>query len=374
MATTASATWRSRSRFNFNWGLLARSFLLALAISFVSACGDDAERERDVVARVAGEGVELSLEREVVEMLMARDGLDAQQAEARALWTLRLVAARRAELAAREQPPTHPDDLDPIRREQLERAALVRLWLDETFEPAHEAEDIPKRIIEQNLADPSLSRRLFHPELYFVCQALLVPAAESGGRNVEPPSEGDAAQQWRTAAQQAFAPFVERVRSIAPDLLATDDCSLLGRLVGSSERALSITQLPAQNTDPNTDVGAVTIRFEQFAFAPSEAQSFDPGWVAEVTAGVEASPGQSGRSIIGPFATRFGLHLVIVGRIEPARLADGSLPPAELQAAREQVLRSEIEQAWRTDQLQQTLAEIRDRRVVRLSPELERGR
>jgi hypothetical protein len=307
-----------------------------------------------------GEGVELSLEREVVEMLMTRDGLDEQQAEARALGTLRLVAARRAELVAREQPATHPDDLDPARREQLERAALVRLWLDETFEPAHEAEDIPQRVIDQNLADPSLSRRLFHPELYFVCQALLVPAATSGDRNVEPPSEGEAAQQWRSAAQQAFAPFVERVMSVAPDLLATDDCSLLGRLVGASERTFPIMQLTGE-----TEAGAVTIRFEHFAFAPSEAQSFDPGWVAEVTA-------DGSKRIIGPFATRFGLHLVIVGKIEPAQLADGSLPPAELQAAREQLLRSEIEQAWRADQLQQTLANIRDRRVVRLSPELER--
>jgi hypothetical protein len=329
-----------------------------------SACGDDAERERDVVARVAGEDVELSLERDVLEMLMSRDGLDELQAEARALWTLRLVAARRAELAAREQPPTYPDELDPVRREQLERAALVRLWLDEIFEPAHEGEDIPDRVIEANLADPSVRRRLFHPELYFVCQALLVPAAKSDNRNVEPPSEGEAAQQWRTAALQAFAPFVDRTMSLAPDLLASDDCSLLGRLVEASERTFQIMQIMGE-----TEAGAVTLRFETFVFAPSEAESFDPGWVAEVTAGAGRA---GGRAIIGPFATRFGLHLVVVGKIEPARLPDGSLPPAELEAARKQALRLEIEEAWRADQLQQTLAETRDRRVVRLSPELER--
>jgi hypothetical protein len=323
-----------------------------------SACGDDAERERDVVARVVGEGVELSLAREVVELLMARDGLDQPQAEARALWTLRLVAARRAELAAREPQPTHPDDLDPVRREQLERAALVRLWLDDTFEPTHEADDIPKRVIDQNLADPSLTRRLFHPELYFVCQVLLLPAAKSPqGRNVEPPSDGEAAQQWRAAAEQAFAPFVQRVSSLAPELLAADGCSLLGRLTASSERTLPILD--------ETEAGAGTLRFEQFAFAPGQAQSLDPTWVAEVGESSE-------RRIIGPFATRFGLHLVIVGKIEPARLADGSLPPDALQAAREQALSREIEQAWRADQLQQTLAEMRERRVVRLSPELER--
>jgi hypothetical protein len=356
--TTASATWRSRSRFDL--------CALVGALLLACACGDDAERERDVVTRVVGEGVELSLEREVVEMLMARDGLDQQQAEAKAVRTLRLVAARRAELAARDKPPTYPDELDPVRREQLERAALVRLWLDETFEPANEAEDIPQRVIEQNLADPSLSRRLFHPELYFVCQALLVPAAKSeDGRNLEPPSEGEAAQQWRTAAEQAFAPFVDRVTGIAPDLLATDDCSLLGRLVGGSERSFAISELPGE-TEP-----AFTLRFEQFAFAPSVADTFDPGWVAAVTA--PPASGTAERRIVGPFATRFGLHLVVIGKIEPARLAPGSLPPAELQAARELALRSEIEESWRADQLQRTLAELRDRRVVRLSPDLERG-
>jgi hypothetical protein len=342
--------------------LLAPSLLLATSILLAPGCGDDAERERDVVARVAGEGVELSLERDVLDMLVTRDGQGEQEARAHALWTMRLVAARRAELAEREQPPTHPDELDPVRRDQLERAALVRLWLDEVFEPEHEAQDVPQRVIEQNLADPSLSRRLFHPELYFVCQALVVPAAKSEGRHIEPPSDGEAAQQWRTAAEQAFAPFVARVTSIEPDLLATDDCSLLGRLVEASEKTLE------------TEAGAVTLRYEQFAFAPSEVETFDPGWVAEVMAGAARASATSGspRSIIGPFATRFGLHLVVVGKIEPARLADGSLPPAELEAARKEALRDEIEEAWRADQLLQTLAEIRDRRVVRLSPELER--
>lgn len=311
--------------------------------------------ERDVVARVAGEDIELSLEREVVEMIMARDGVDEQEARARAVKTLRLVAARRAELAAREQPPTYPDELDPVRREQLRRAALVRLWLDEVYEPTHEARDIPQRVIDQNMADPSITRRLFHPELVFVCQALLVPSERVDGRHVEPPSEGEAAQQWRDAAQQAFAPFVERLNHVAPDVLASEDCSLLGRLVGGSEREF---QTPA---------GAISMRFEQFAFAPSEAENLDAEWVAAVTA-----PSQTERRIIGPFPTRFGLHLVVVTKIEPARLANGSLPPAELQAAREEALRVEIEQAWRADQLQQTLAEVRDRRVVRLSPELER--
>ncbi|PRQ04384.1 hypothetical protein ENSA5_07870 [Enhygromyxa salina] len=320
-------------------------------------CGDERERERDVVARVAGEGQELELERSVVELIAAREGVGEDDARERALATLRLVAARRAELAARDQPPEHPDDLDPARREQLERAAIARLWLDEVFEPSHRAADIPQKIVDQNMADPAMTRRLFHPELWFVCQALVVPAEQSEGRNVKPPqleTDEAAALAWRAAAGEAFSPLVARVELLEPDLVADESCSVLGRIVGTSQRSFE------------TPAGAVTLRFERFAFAPSEAESFDPAWVEAVTARPE--PG-----VVGPFPSQFGLHLVIVSKIEPALLADESMPADELLAAREAQLREELESAWQIEQLQQALAKARDRRVVRLSPELERG-
>ena len=284
-------------------------------------------------------------------------GRDLDEATARdhALARLRLAAARRAELAASEQPPTNPDDLDPARRERLERAAMVRLWLDEVFEPQHEAADIPQRIIDENMATPSLHGRMFHPELLFVCQALIVPAdKDDGGRHVEPPSEGDAALAWRAAADEAFSSLARRVEQLEADLLADEECTLLGRLVGVSKRTFE------------TDAGALTIRFERFGFAPSEPETFDPTWVEAVGAGRDPR-------IVGPFATRFGLHLVVVSKTIEAQLPDGSLEAAALREARENVMREEIEQGWRAGELQQTLAEIRDRRVVRLSPELERG-
>ena len=88
----------------------------ALLIACLAAgCRGEHERERDVIATVVGEGQTLALERSVVEHIAARDGLSVEQAEAQALDTLRLVAARRAELAAREQAPSSPDDLDPAR-------------------------------------------------------------------------------------------------------------------------------------------------------------------------------------------------------------------------------------------------------------------
>jgi hypothetical protein len=306
-----------------------------------------------VVARIEAPGGALELDRRVVEDIAANENLDADQARERALDRLRLVAARREELAERATAPEHPDDLDPTRREHLERAALVRLWLREVFEPAHTAANIPDRVVAQNLSDPSLTRRLFHPELWFVCQALIVPREQGeDGRNLKPPSEGEAAARWQADAERAFAPMVARVEAVADDLLGTRDCSVFGRIVGASERQLE------------TDSGTLTIRFENFAFVPEEAAaSFDSTWLEQVTASAEPR-------VVGPFSTQFGLHLVVVGMIDPAKLADGSLPPQQLAAARETELRSHLEQPWRADQLQRTLAEARDRRVVRLAAEV----
>jgi hypothetical protein len=191
--------------------------------------------------------------------------------------------------------------------------------------------------------------------LWFVCQALIVAPPASDGSFVKPPSEPEAAQQWRAAADQAFSELVERVQQFQPDLLAEGGCALFGRIAGTSEHSFE------------TDAGPMLLRFEQFAFAPSDATSLDGDWVAAVTAH-GPTPG-----VVGPFATQFGLHLVIISNVEPAFLANGSLPDDQLLTAREAHLRGEIERAWQADQLQQTMAEIRDRQVVRLSPELERG-
>lgn len=305
-----------------------------------------------MVARIDAPGGPLELDRRVVEMIAAEHDLSEAEARERALDQLRWVAARRAELAERETPPAHLDDLDPARREHLERAALVRLWLREVFEPAHTAATIPAKVIEQNMATPSVARRLFHPELWFVCQALIVPQEKGDdGRNLQPPSEGEAAARWQADAGLALAPLVARLEGVVVDLIGDSDCSAFGRIVGASE----LTH--------ETPSGALTIRFEGFAFAPSDA-SFDRTWVEQVTASAEPR-------LIPPFVTQFGIHLVVVTKIEPASLADGSLPADQLAAAREAKLRQEIEQSWRADQLQRTLAEARDRRVVRLPAELE---
>ncbi len=355
--TSASATSRSRWRSSlglvaFGLGLVALG-LVAFVGGIVGGCGESRRTERDIVATIDTPAGALELDQRVVEDIAAREKLDEGEARERALDQLRLVAARRVELDERETAPEHPDDLDPARREHLERAALARLWLREVFEPAHAAGTIPERVIQQNLADPSLTQRLFHPTLWFVCQALIVPSDKGeDGRSIKAPTEGEAGERWQADAGRAFAPLVARVEAVADELVANEDCSVLANIVGASKREFE------------SDSGGLTIRYERFVFAPSEAQNFDQTWVETVTERAEPH-------VVGPFATQFGLHLVVVNRIEPASLPAGSMPADQLAAAREAKLRAELEQAWRADQLQRTLAEARDRRVVRLAAELD---
>jgi hypothetical protein len=313
-----------------------------LVLALLIGCGGERQIERDVVARIEAPGGALELDRRVVRELAIAEGIDEDLAREQALDRMRLVAARRLELAERETPPEQPDDLDPLRREHIQRAALVRLWLREVFEPAHAAATIPASTVEHELADANLSRRRFHPELYFVCQVLIVPS-ETGedGRNVLPPADGEEARRWHEDATLAFAPIAARISALGDELLDDRECALIGRIVNASARSFD----------------ALSVRFERFAFAPSEVTSFAPEWVEQV--GARTEPG-----VVGPFATRFGVHLVVINAIEPALLADGSLPPDQLAAAREAELRATLLPAWRAQQLEQTLAAKRERNVV----------
>ena len=266
-----------------------------MSLASAGACGDQDRAERDVVARIASPSGDLLLDRRVVDAIAASEELGDAAARERGLDRLRLVAARREELAALETPPTDPDDLDPGRRQHLERAAMVRLWLREVFEPATAGAKIPDQVLTQNLANPSVSRRLFHPELWLVCQVLIVPKPGDDGTPVLLSMEGDAAARWQAALGHAFAPMVERVLAVADDLVASPNCEALGQLVGVSEH------------DFTGETGELVIRYERFAFAPSDADNLDTTWVDAVTARAEPH-------LVGPFATQFGLHVVIVSR------------------------------------------------------------
>jgi hypothetical protein len=185
----------------------------------------------------------------------------------------------------------------------------------------------------------------------------VVPSGkDEGGRPLQPPGEAEEQERWRAAANEAFAPFVARARRFEPDLLASEDCSLLSRLVQTSVRALPLQATPGSGSE----LGSAVLRFEQFGFAPEAADRLDPEWVEQVQAG-------GGRGLVGPFASRFGLHLVFIARIEPASLADGSLPPDELAKQRDAYLRERIRDQWRAEQFAIEVQRIREARIVRMA-------
>lgn len=290
---------------------------------------------------------ELVLDAAVVEHLAARDGLSPEEARARALDTLRLVAAGREHHARRAADPGPV--LTPRRAEHLRRAALARLWLTERFEPAHGPQDIPDddRRLTAARADP----RMVHPEVHGLCQVV-----------VEPPNVTDEDQMaaitadpaWREAASQALAPVLARIDRNVP----VDDheaCRLMKREVELSgpgdDPRLHITfprpgGFELRACEEHDDAGACT------------KPRFAPAWTREIER--LAVPGRS-----VPFFTPAGLHVVQVEQRLPAQLADD---PATDRIVREAVL-----DPWRADQLGQRLEELRRQRTVRVAGMPEDG-
>lgn len=294
------------------------------------------------------------LDRAVVRMLEQRDGLSEADATTRAIETLRLAAAARAQQVERGQEP----GLAPHREEHLRRTALARLWLRERFEATHGVDDIPAD--EPTLARARNSPRMVHPELYKVCQILVTPpkpTAEEGDDETDDgdtPSERDTVidtrdPQWRAAAQAALAPVLERVQRGVPvgDIEA---CPLIGQHVS----------LSPEGSDPN-----VVLSFERAGGFDLDAcaetaedgscttPSFAPEWTAAVR-GLATVPGLS-----SPFFTRFGLHVVYVHERLPARLADDP--------ATEVALREAIVDGWRAQKLGEALSAMEQKRAVRVA-------
>jgi len=307
--------------------------LAALLLGLSGGC-ENGSSERQTLARVG----ELELDARVVEEIAARDGLTTEQARARALDTLRLVAAARAEQSDRGEEP----GLVPRRAEHLRRAARARLWLRERFEPSHRPEDIPDD--HPLLARARLEPRLVHPEIWNVCQVV-----------IEPPNVDDLEAKavitiepaWREAARAFFARVQPRIlRSVAID--DHEACKLIAEQV----------ELSAQPDDPRLsltfprpggfDLDACLTRDDE---GECIQPHFDPEWTAQVRA--MDVPGFS-----EPFFTQFGLHWVYAVERLPAHLADDP--------ATERFLRETVLDAWRAKELDRTLEELQQKRAVRM--------
>jgi len=288
----------------------------------------------------------LALDASVVEHVAVRDGLSAEDARARAVDTLRLVAAGREQHAAGQADPGPV--LAPRRAEHLRRAALARLWLTERFEPEHGPDDIPAddpRLVRAR-ADP----RLVHPEIHMLCQVVVEPPPEVTELDAKAVITSEPA--WREAARAALAPVLARIERNVP----VDDaeaCKLVGREVELSGKGNDPRLVVSFPKSGGFDLEACVQVDEAGACVQPR---FDPVW----TEAVRQLP-VPGRS--EPFFTRFGLHVVQVEQRLPAR--------PEGDPATEQALREAVHEAWRVATLDRALEELRRARTVRTAMPVE---
>jgi hypothetical protein len=312
----ASARSHSRSR---------TSSGLALCVAI--ACGGEAARTD--LPTIGGQPIDPV----VVAHVAARDRIDESAARERVADTLRLVAAAQAEPSGAV--------LSDARRGHLERTARARLVLEVDFEATHRPEDITAG--DPTLARARSDRRLVHPRLHVVCQVIAEPPGRLRGDELTAKTSDPA---WRARATDRVADLRRHVEATVP-LADPEACDLLAR------------RLQLEAKDEGSDVtlrgeglGGFDLDACNVALAAdgtcSEPQ-FAPEWVAAVRDG--DVPG-----LRGPFATRFGVHLVLVREVLPANLPDDP--------GFEAALREAIHPAWRAKALGEWIAGLRTRHAA----------
>lgn len=325
---------RSRSRSRSEW-IAHDALVLGLALA-LAGCGTQPTTPQPV-ARVGG----VALDAAVVEHVAARDGLSPDDARARAVDTLRLVAAGHEQHDG-SRDPAASEGLAPRRAEHLRRAARARLWLSERFEPEHRPQDIPDD--EPRLVRARQDPRLVHPEIYVACQVVAQPPDVE---SLDAKAAITGVLEWRAAAERALEPVRARIERNVP-VGDSEACSLIEREV----------ELSGPAEDPRVEVSFERAAgFDLDACAEQDAAGactqprFDPAWTDRVRA-------LAGVGFSSPFFTRFGLHLVYVEQRLPAQPAGD---PATEQRVRESVL-----DAWRAEAFALELEALGGARTVRM--------
>ena len=303
--------------------------LTILATLGAAGCGDEDEvRYTEPVASIDGE----VLDQSVVRMLAERDAVDESQAREHALETLRLAAAYREAL---EGGSAEAVLIEPGRERQLRRSALARLWLEEDFEPKHGLEDIPDELIEQNMG----LRSAFHPEVHQLCQVIVQPAEkdpETGRRKLAPDDDA-----WWADAGAYLEPIEGRLKRYIPDPGTEPGCEFFGKV--------------ARRGDDEQDED-MFLKIEQGGYAVCQRESWDEGF-SDALCGKAPEP-----MWVGPFRTRFGLHLAAVVHISPENLPDD--------AGKRAYLREKMHPTWQKQAFGEYMERLRAKRTVRLGPAL----
>lgn len=287
------------------------------------------------------------LDATVVQMIADRDHITADAARQRAIETLQLAAAAKAEHAAQSAAEPEPM-VAAARRTQLLRAARARVWLDAIFLPSRGAADIPQD-------DPALARalaspRYVHPRVHRVCQLVLIPA---GLTDIEAARAITTDPQWQARAHAWMDPLAERLQRYVP---VTDPhvCRLAEEVVPKLRPALDDDTItlrlePEGGFDLTACIDAEPGRPPD---APCETPQFDPAWTERIA---QTAPG----TWTGVFQGGWGLHLAYVAAIEEPRSPDR---PEDMAWIREQIHTAWLAREWTT-----ALERLTQARAVRIA-------
>lgn len=265
----------------------------------------------------------------VVQDIAQRQGLNPDQALAKAADTLRLYLAYLED--------QHIESPSPELKRFLTLQGAVRVWLNDNFEPQTEADKIPTELVKATLDKVASQGRPFGPQLHGLCQVIVTPA------DAAPSDDARQRAQFESTARQLIADMEEGLQRALPELLASERCDLFDQL----------TELIAAKRPEN-----IRLKRESLLLDLSSS-NWDQDFVDKVAPLQEPA-------LLAPFMTKFGLHLVYVSKVFPAHLAadkEGAVSPAT-QAERDREMRSLMLDRWRSDQMKALLEKLRKRELI----------
>jgi hypothetical protein len=327
---------RGRSRSSSTAAPLRRRGLaLAIAIASATACGDrERGRAEPPLAFVGDEPVH----RVVVEHVAARDGVDADEARRRVADVHRLVARAKAEQEGIDDPA---DLVPPHRVRHLERTARARLWLETDFEPRHRPEDIPDD--DAKLVQARASRLHIHPVVHMVCQLIAMPPDDLDHDDREAMARDP---KWRAHAEALLDPVAQRLRLHLPP----DEDEPCKQIQGWMRFEAGDDRVRFRVESGGFDLEACAERADDGSCA---APAFSPRWTEPVSHA-------EGRGFLPPFFTEFGLHLVYVIEIRPARSLDDPDTDA--------YLRAQVHPDWQRLAFARYVQRLHEKHAVRIAP------
>lgn len=308
--------------------------LLALSAGLWGACARHDSSRQNIEAKVAGQPIFAR----VVDDIVARKHISRDEAIEFAADQLRLSLAYREE----HQSEGSAFRLEPEIERYLKQKKRVRLWLKEKFETSHRAQEIPRSVVDKNLEDPKIRNQHFHPRLHGYCQVVVVWKDSDKNNKEKKDAASPRPPDFETRARALVAPFWRALQQNRPEMQTAENCDRFDRLAKFIDR----------KREPDFE-----IRVERSLLDLSH-----PRWDEDFRRAV--SPVETPQ-LLPPFMTQFGLHVVEVLEVMPARLPDNSLPATKLRRERERWLRQEMAPAYLRSAMGELLERLRKEKYLR---------